>query len=282
MIDAVGVVIPVRDEQDRIIRCLRSVRAALRVLPGSTRHAVAVVLDRCTDGTALRVAAELDGWPEASAVHLVRRPPPAELGEARYAAPRSVVASGPRQPGVGWVRDVGIGHLLARLGPIREGHTWLLSTDADTTVPPDWVTAHLRFAAAGLHGVAGVADLSGPTRLSAEAAHLYRLIVSDGLHGGRHDHVYAANLGVRADAYLSVGGFPATGHGEDHGLWRRLDAAGYRLVQPTGVRVHTSARTRGRAAGGLADLLRSLHAANGPQPGGTTVTRSAAVAVPPM
>ena len=74
-----------------------------------------------------------------------------------------------------------------------------------------------------------------------------------------HHHVYGANLGVRADAYLRVGGFPADGSGEDHGLWQRLAAAGYTLVQPVGIRVRTSARLRGRADGGLAGLLRALH-----------------------
>ena len=79
------------------------------------------------------------------------------------------------------------------------------------------------------------------------------------MHGDTHRHVYGANLGVRADAYLAVGGFPPDGPGEDHGLWRRLGAAGYSLAQPTGVRVRTSARLHGRADDGLAGLLRSLH-----------------------
>jgi hypothetical protein len=45
----------------------------------------------------------------------------------------------------------------------------------------------------------------------------------------------------------------------DHGLWRRLRAAGYALAQPVGLRVQTSARLDGRAEDGLAHLLRSLH-----------------------
>jgi hypothetical protein len=51
------------------------------------------------------------------------------------------------------------------------------------------------------------------------------------------------------------------GPGEDHGLWRRLQGAGHPVVQPTDVAVRTSARLHGRAAGGLADLLRALHTA---------------------
>jgi hypothetical protein len=44
----------------------------------------------------------------------------------------------------------------------------------------------------------------------------YREIVSSGLRGATHGHVYGANLGVRADAYLRGGGFLAFGHGEEH------------------------------------------------------------------
>jgi hypothetical protein len=46
--------------------------------------------------------------------------------------------------------------------------------------------------------------------------------------------------------------------GEDHDLWRRLGQAGYRLSYAADTLVTTSARLRGRATGGLADLLYSL------------------------
>ncbi|NMH96125.1 glycosyltransferase [Pseudonocardia acidicola] len=318
MISAVGVVIPARNEQDRITECLRSVRAALRQLPPATHRAVTVILDRCTDDTPARVAAALDDWPEAAAVHLGPGLAPAVTGAParvencrcglgggavtghvaalpvdgaasavppRDSAPVGVLAAAPgpaptalaapdpgpacpaasgvpswrRPTGVGWIRDVGVRHLLGRLRGHAAETIWLLSTDADTRVPRDWATAHLWHAAGGAHGVAGLADLHAPARLSADVLERYEALVAEGLHDGWHDHVYAANLGFRADAYLAVGGFPVEGHGEEHGLWRRMAAAGYRLVAPTEVRVRTSARIRGRATGGLADLLRSMH-----------------------
>ena len=110
------------------------------------------------------------------------------------------------------------------VGPPTAG-TWLLSTDADTTVPVDWVAAHRRHAADGVHAVAGLADLAATDHLADAALSCYRAIVEHGLHGATHHHVYGANLGVRADAYLAVGGFPPDGAGEDHGLWQRLAAA---------------------------------------------------------
>ena len=160
---------------------------------------------------------------------------------------------------MGALRDLGVREVLHRLAAHPPAGTWLLSTDADTTVPPDWALAHLRLAADGAHAVAGMADLAGVEHLAADALLRYRAIVERGLHGDTHRHVYGANLGVRADAYLAVGGFPPDGAGEDHGLWRRLRAAGYTLAQPSGVRVRTSARLHGRADGGLAGLLRCLH-----------------------
>lgn len=245
MIAAVGVVVPARNEQDRIVACLRSLRRALQRLPTETAAAVTVVLDRCTDRTSDRVATVIADWPQAEAV-LAR--------DTMLRASRAVVGTG-----VGALRALGLRRVLARLGAHSADRTWLLSTDADTTVPPDWACAHLRLAAAGAHGVAGLAELAGGAHLSPDVLQRYRALVASGLHGRRHEHVYGANLGFRADAYLAVGGFPLDGPGEDHGLWQRMAAAGYRLEHPTTLQVQTSARLRGRAAGGLADLLRSLH-----------------------
>ena len=113
---------------------------------------------------------------------------------------------------------------------------------------------------ATLGGVlATVLVLATAASLSPNAQRRYQDIVADGLDGDSHRHIYAANLGVRAHAYLAVGGFPHDSVGEEHGLWQRLRAAGYPLTSPTAIRVRTSARTRGRATGGLAELLRTLH-----------------------
>jgi hypothetical protein len=107
-----------------------------------------------------------------------------------------------------------------------------------------------------------MAELADIDELAPEARRRYRAIVRAGIHAAdreQHRHVYGANFGVRADAYSAAGGFPADGVGEDHGLWQALTAAEFPLVQPTGVRVRTSSRLRGRATGGLADLLLTLH-----------------------
>jgi hypothetical protein len=104
-----------------------------------------------------------------------------------------------------------------------------------------------------------MAELAARGPLSAAAVHRHGEIVRALLDGPSHGHVYGANLGIRGDAYLAVGGFPSGGPGEDHGLWAALSRAGYPLVAPTSLRVRTSPRMVGRARGGLADLLRELH-----------------------
>ena len=251
---AVGVVVPARNEQDRIVRCLASLRRALAHVPDGVATAVAIVLDRCTDATPDRVARLIGDWPEATTI-TVRD----DVSAAYATIGRTVSAAALRGSGVGARRDLGLRAVLDRLPGHPAAGTWLLNTDADTTVPVDWVAAHLQQAAAGVHAVAGLADLTATDHLSDAALSCYRAIVEHGLHGPTHHHVYGANLGVRADAYLAVGGFPPDGAGEDHELWQRLAAAGYTVAQPVGIRVRTSARLRGRADGGLAGLLRALH-----------------------
>ncbi|MEV8038339.1 hypothetical protein [Streptomyces sp. NPDC086182] len=66
---------------------------------------------------------------------------------------------------------------------------------------------------------------------------------------------------MSAAAYLRVGGFAPLPTGEDRDLAARLFAAGYRIARTDQHAVHTAARLRGRAPGGLADLLASLHPA---------------------
>ncbi len=250
---AVAVVIPARDEEDGIEACLRSVRTSLQRLPSVVETVLTVVLDRCLDATPDLVDALTADWPGAVSLTVL------EAGERRVAGLGE--ASGPAHivagTGVGALRDLGVRDVLDRLLHLPARAVWLLHTDADTTVPPDWATAHLELAAAGSAGVAGTAELTAG--LSSWAARRHEQLVVAGTDGDRHRHVYGANLGIRADAYLAVGGFPVDGAGEDHGLWQALGAAGYPLRQPLWLRVRTSSRLAGRASGGLADLLRDLH-----------------------
>ncbi|GGU51567.1 hypothetical protein GCM10010289_84950 [Streptomyces violascens] len=65
---------------------------------------------------------------------------------------------------------------------------------------------------------------------------------SPGRHSWRHPHVHGANLGVRASAYLSVGGFPPLVVGEDVALVQALERHGHRILPTDTCPVETSSR----------------------------------------
>ncbi|MEQ3553407.1 glycosyltransferase family 2 protein [Pseudonocardia nematodicida] len=220
-IEAVGVLVPARDEEQRIGRCLDAVHRALRHagVPGL----VCVVADRCTDRT------------------------------ADVAAGRAEVVGTTRPRPIGAVRDLGARRLLGRL----PGAAWILSTDADSVVPRSWVADHLRHAAAGADAVAGAVELDDPGTLPEIVRERYDRVLRAPSRTGT-GHAYAAALGVRASALRAVGGFPAVPVGEEHALLARLRAAGFAVVWADDAAVRTSARTVGRATGGLAGLLADL------------------------
>lgn len=228
MITAVGVVVPAQNEEDLIVACLRALRESLRRLPARVDRAVCVVADRCTDTTAARARAAFGGW----------------------AAGRVVVTGRPRT--IGEVRDLGCHAVRARLPGHAPAEILLLNTDADTEVEAGWARAHLHRAERGAHAITGPADLPGPFPGPLAAASRYRAVLDGSVN------VYGANLAIRADAFDAVGGFGPCRTGEDHDIWRRLGAAGFRCrVDPSAV-VRTSARLDGRAPDGLAALLREL------------------------
>ena len=126
---AIGVVVPARDEADRVDGCLAALTESVRELRRSPAGAnievrIVVVVDGCRDGTADRVAA----WPTVS----------------------PVLCSAGR---VGVARAAGIHQLLAmfrRVG-VPASRTWIANTDADSTVSSGWLGTH---AAAARRGAA--------------------------------------------------------------------------------------------------------------------------------
>jgi glycosyltransferase involved in cell wall biosynthesis len=232
-ITPVVVVVPARDEAVHIGACVRSIdRAAGRC--GDTRTVVVVASDHCRDATA-----SIARSTSTSHVELV-------VLEGRWHG-----ASAARAAGVA----AGLG--VAGVDPAS---AWLANTDADCTVPTCWLADQLRHAGAGADAVAGVValDAAAPQRVRRLFAERYEV----GLDA--HGHVHGANFGVRAVAYHAVGGWLArTVVGEEHDLLRRLERRGWRVVQPLDAPVSTSARLRGRAAGGFAAWLARLDASVG-------------------
>ncbi len=225
-IQHIAVIVPARDEEERIGAAIVAIGAARRHLGGTVTSSCVVVADSCSDRTAAiaRVA-------------------------SRHGAFVDVVEVGAGC--VGPARRLGTDFLLRRLSaPL--GATWLANTDADTIVPEDWLVAQLAMARAGAEVVAGIVTLApheaGPL-LVCRFRETYRLNPD-----GTHPHVHGANLGLRGDVYTAAGGWGSVANGEDHDLLARLDRA--RVVRTTAIRVETSARRIGRAPGGFANNLR--------------------------
>lgn len=213
----IGVVIPAHNEEHYLEACLQSVlAAAAHPLLGAEGVEIVLVLDSCSDRS--RMIA--DSFPVT-----VIEVQACSVGVARAAGAHALIKAGAR---------------------------WLACTDADTTVPADWLTAQLAHGADAVCGVVEVDDWSlhhQHVRARYEACYTD----CDG-----HSHIHGANLGVTSAAYLLAGGFPALTCHEDVHLVRALQALGAHIAWSRSVRVRTSARLDSRAQGGFGSYLLGL------------------------
>lgn len=228
--DAVAVVVPARDEEALLPACLDAVAAAVDELACAhpdVRARVVVVLDACTDRSAQVVA----GRPGITALTT--------------------------QAGcVGVARAAGVEAAAAWAAAGGHAALWVASTDADSVVPPHWLTSHLGWAADGAGLAVGTVE-PHPGDLSPAALSAWhrRHTAADG-----HDHVHGANLGFTLDAYRAAGGFPPVPTHEDVRLVQAMRDAGTPTVATGAVPVITSGRRTGRAPGGFAHYLEGLGA----------------------
>lgn len=232
----VTVVVPAHNEEGHLHACasaiVASARAARTALP-TLRLDVIFVLDRCSDQS------------------------------ARVAARHPVTALAVDFGDVGSARKEGVDLALAE-SPVDPRHHWVITTDADTVVPRHWLKEHVWTACRGVDLVVGTVEPSGlPPWMAAKWHGAHRLVEG-------HGHVFGANLGFRASAYLAAGGFRPGPSSEDVDLVDRLRASGARWVATDRMRVITSGRLVGRAPAGLSTYLTQLR-----------LTGSVPVPVPP-
>jgi hypothetical protein len=287
----VVVAIPAHNEQDLLPGCLEAVLAAIAHAQAEGavgRAVVAVAAHRCTDRTAhvarYRLAAAaahhdgsarddgsgghgtaggMAGPPTAWDWVVVEDHDSATVAEVRRSAIEAATdrldhlraqGRGPGFPTGSLGRGPGGGQ---HAGGTPEA-VWLFNTDADSRVPPEWITGMLRVAAReGSSAVAGLVEVAD-WHAHPQARHAYDVLVARGIQGSRHDHAYGANLAVRLDAHQAVGGFTARPHGEDRDLLHRLRAAGFGVATPLSPRVTTSGREEPRCPDGLGALLHRL------------------------
>jgi hypothetical protein len=217
---AVGVVVPVHDEEELLPLALAGVEEAIDALPSGVARRVAVVLDDCRDGSAA-VAHAWAGRVGASVI----------VGECRS---------------VGMARRAGTRALLSAWPGASPERIWLATTDADSRVPSDWLTVQLEAHRSGSDLWAGrvcVAEQSAVVRQWNEA------------YGAERRPIHGANLGFSGSLYEHIGGFRCLRSGEDRDLHRRAVAAGFRVTYDLRAAVTTSGRRRGRAPGGFASVL---------------------------
>lgn len=148
--------------------------------------------------------------------------------------------------------NVGAARALGARAAITAGARWLAFTDADSQVASDWLAAQMSLGAEAVCGTVTVGDwgnrLSG-VREQHDAAYTDR----DG-----HRHVHGANLGIRTEAYLRVGGFDALASNEDIALVEALQAAGVVIAWSMRPKVITSARRNFKAPNGFGATLERI------------------------
>lgn len=225
----VGIVIPAHDEAELVGDAVRAVVAACGRVDATC--VVVVVDDGSSDGTTEVAREALDGFAGLGSVVV------GSFGRASTA----------RCAGIDLIRAV----------VADPADTWVLSTDADSVVPPTWIQAYLAHHERGSVAVAGIVDLLDEDALWGERWRRdYGATVGADL---AHPHVHAANLGIRFDVYDEVGGFTDLDRIEDIDLWRKVRAAGYVPVADGSIVVSTSARFTGRVEVGFAHALRRLY-----------------------
>jgi hypothetical protein len=226
--EVVHVVVPARDEAARLPKLLASLEvAALHVLssrPGLEVRAT-VVLDSCVDSS--RCVLRCHPWVDVVAVD-------------------SGVVGNVRARGVSRARALALAYAADRV--------WIAGTDADSVVPPHWLSEQLDFAEDGHDLVVGAVH-PDPADLTPEVVAAWR--DRHRLHEG-HPHVHGANLGFTLAAYDLVGGFAPLRTGEDVRIVADLQAAGVPWVSTARNVVVTSGRRVARAPQGFADYLWAL------------------------
>ncbi|MCJ2018238.1 glycosyltransferase [Methylobacterium sp. E-065] len=243
------IAIPVRNEEERIAACLQAIDAQVGLEPG--RLGLILFLNNCTDRTQQIVAATVPTLSIPVRV-LTESFAGAHAGWARRRA---------MDAAADWLGDTGGGGII-------------LSTDADSRVPPQWVARNWAAIRAGADAVAGRVELD-----EAEAALLPPFLPARGRLEDRYDALITeaearidpdphdpwpchrtaigATLAVTRAAYHTVGGMPEIPLGEDGAFIARLIEHGLRVRHATDVCVTISARLAGRAPGGVADTIRA-------------------------
>ena len=241
------VAIPVKNEEARIVQCLAAFAEQVGV--DISQLVVVALLNNCDDGTLARIREIGPQLPFHLQTHSVRLP----KGFAT----------------AGWARKLGM-DAAARLA---HPDGVILTTDADTLVDEDWVEQNLKEIESGLDAVAGYVMADPMELMELPAAILdrgrleweYQQLAAElqaradpEAHDPwpKHNQNCGASAAIRASVYERIGGLPPLTVGEDRALFEEVRLIDGKIRHSLDVHVVTSARTDGRALGGLSDQIR--------------------------
>lgn len=249
------VAIPAHNEAERIEACLRAL-SEQRSLDGTTlppgTFSVILYVNNSTDGT------------DAVARSLI--------GTLPYDLDILKVWLDDADASAGGARRLAMAEAARRLEAVA-GNGILMTTDADTVVPPEWIAHAISIIGNGVDAVTGglVLDAADEARLPV---HLKARGALEARYGGllcelesrfdpqdydpwpRHADEPGASLALTLASFKAIKGVPRQALGEDKALCNALRREGFRIRHAPELSVTTSGRLTGRACGGCADTMR--------------------------
>lgn len=228
----VAILIPARNEEKLLPRCINSIIDARKNLANDITVDIILSVDASTDETYA-------------------------IGQELLKNHGSVISL--NEGNVGHARKLAAEHAFSRF-KAPDHQCWLANTDADCKVPSNWLTYQLQKAATGINVIAGIIKVDSYEEHHNEVANIFLkeyTLNSD----GTHPHVHGANFGIRGDIYKKFGGWGQLETAEDHDLWNRLVAEDVNKDSDSKLFVYTSGRRIGRAPHGFAQTLASFNKA---------------------
>ena len=244
---SIVVAIPVCNERRHILACLQALADQRDLAAGSL--GVLLFFNNCTDGTERLIA------------------------DAAFPLPLRVLVVDSPEASAGWARRHAMEAAASWLDENRIVDGVLLTTDADSRVPSDWIARNLAALDNGADAVAGRLALDAeddaqlPHALHARGALESRyeaLLVEitallDPTPGNPWPHHWCrsgASLATRLPTYRTIGGMPDIATGEDRAFVEAVLAHDLVVRHDPDIVVVTSGRLEGRAKGGVADTIR--------------------------
>ena len=254
---SVTIVVPVRNEAEHLARCLDALAKQIdrqNRLLDSNSYEIIVFINNCTDESANIARCWKKDNPNLHA-HLVETSLP------------------PKQSNIGFIRRLLMNEAYLRLIENKYKSGVIMTTDGDTCVASDWITANLEEIKKGAGAVGGriLIDQIEQRKMDGKARRLhlqdtgYRLLAAevearlDHLaldHLPRHHQHFNGSFAVTTAAFAKAGGVPSVKFLEDVALYQSLLRVDARFRHSPSVRVKTSSRHVGRAEFGLSSQIK--------------------------